>query len=788
MQQNIQNISNNTASVLVPDEFLCPITHDIMTDPVVDKNGQSYERKAITEWINTNGGIADSPINHNFKLTIKDLIPNRALKSQIEAFKQQNPIFHTTPFVQITPPTNQTNNLTINVELKKHQNHIFYAISPTSQIMRTPLHVVCVVDISGSMGSGVCVKSASGESEDNGLSRLDIVKHALSTIIKTLNEHDFITIITFSNQGEKIIEEKQMTNTNKEFILTEVNKLRPNGGTNLWDGIRCALDVIYRSTIIGCLNSLFVLTDGQPTVEPPRGHEHMIKSKLAMLGPKCIINTFGFGYDLNSLLLSNIAKIGNGFYSFIPDAGFVGTIFINALSNLLLSCVTHGAIVVHYENSTDQINSNEIFVFDSVRYEQTRTGVITHPIDKKIIKIDVVYINPLTQQLITNTYDYDDVIESDLNPSLFEILIRNKFCDVLYDAHVSGKTNMINFIKDIETISSDILTPLISGILSDAKGQGLEALSSDDAFNRWGKHYFRSLEMAHNKQICNNFKDPGVQCYSTPEFEKYRTMIDEIFEQIPPPTPSRNINNYRTYQTNQPQYNLTSMSSYNRADAGCFAETCTVVTPNGVKCVKDVLVGDYVYTGDDNKPFTKVKNVLRIHLNNNLVNMIKFNTGLILTEWHPVFVNLFTGYHITDDHIFTPIKNYNKSWTFPFNEWETYHIRDIKTLYEKVSYCGDSMYDFILEDVHTISVNNTICVTLGHNFQDDVVKHEYFGSDNVVHDIEKLSVDGYANITQEYFTRDPITKQINGIKVPTIYKKNKLEQHIEECYKKIKMV
>jgi hypothetical protein len=48
-----------------------------------------------------------------------------------------------------------------------------------------------------------------------------------------------------------------------------------------------------------------------------------------------IINTFGFGYNLDSKLLDEIAILGNGSYCFIPDASFVGTIFINSLANFL---------------------------------------------------------------------------------------------------------------------------------------------------------------------------------------------------------------------------------------------------------------------------------------------------------------------------------------------------------------------------------------------------------------------------------------------------------------------
>jgi hypothetical protein len=38
-----------------------------------------------------------------------------------------------------------------------------------------------------------------------------------------------------------------------------------------------------------------------------------------------VINTFGFEYRLDTKVLVDIARKGNGAFSFIPDSGFVGT-------------------------------------------------------------------------------------------------------------------------------------------------------------------------------------------------------------------------------------------------------------------------------------------------------------------------------------------------------------------------------------------------------------------------------------------------------------------------------
>ena len=35
--------------------FLCPITRELMTDPVIDRDGNSYERSAIENWVRQHG-------------------------------------------------------------------------------------------------------------------------------------------------------------------------------------------------------------------------------------------------------------------------------------------------------------------------------------------------------------------------------------------------------------------------------------------------------------------------------------------------------------------------------------------------------------------------------------------------------------------------------------------------------------------------------------------------------------------------------------------------------------
>jgi len=66
----------------IPDEFICPITYELMRDPVVLSDGHTYERSAILEWLRKHG---KSPLTGG-TLTTKTLTPNYCLRKLIGDF------------------------------------------------------------------------------------------------------------------------------------------------------------------------------------------------------------------------------------------------------------------------------------------------------------------------------------------------------------------------------------------------------------------------------------------------------------------------------------------------------------------------------------------------------------------------------------------------------------------------------------------------------------------------------------------------------------------------------
>jgi len=64
------------------DEYICPITGEILYDPVMSEDGNTFERIAIECWFEKHD---TSPVT-NLKLNSKNLIPNKTLKKLIKEF------------------------------------------------------------------------------------------------------------------------------------------------------------------------------------------------------------------------------------------------------------------------------------------------------------------------------------------------------------------------------------------------------------------------------------------------------------------------------------------------------------------------------------------------------------------------------------------------------------------------------------------------------------------------------------------------------------------------------
>lgn len=732
----------------IPNSFICPITTSIMIEPVIDNEGNSYEKSAITKWLDNH---TTSPITRNF-LSLSHLKVNRALKDIIDDYLKSNgegqpAIIQPTNDIQpIIPFIEEEFPIKLNMKsvlTDKNEVTVNISIKSIEGTRTVPMDIVAVIDVSGSMGESAKVEQ-NGNLIDVGFSVLDITKHALKTVIESMKNNDRISIITFSDNSKIICDMTIITPANKEMLKNKINNLSTEGCTNLWSGILAGLTQFYNiEKMDNRVSAMLLMTDGVPSSHllPTRGIKESLLNQLKKMQEEIIptIYTFGFGYSLDTELLVDIAKIGNGNFSFIPDSGFVGTIIVHSIANISTTIARNAKLniqtingskikkVIGYENAS-------FINLDTIHYGQNKDIVIV---------LDVPYINVeiLSAYLSYTSYNGktinvpdtfikaplpivndDDDININLN------ILRLEFVDTIKDVlnintKLEQKQSLIKLFIDKNSKYID------NNIMIDTIGQVSLAVSTENYYKKWGKNYLYSIMYAHKQQRCNNFKDISVSNYGGKLFKEQRDIIDDIFSNMPAPIPSRTVKNADnggvSNSSNSSNYSI--MSTFNSRDNGCFHENSNVHMADGsIKKIKYITKGDIVKCSNNNT--ATVVCVIKMDCFYNRINMSCLDSGLMITPYHPI--------------------KYNNEWVFPAN------IEMIEEVECTV------IYNLILDKYHTVLINNIECITLGHGFTfNDIVKHEYYGTYKVIEHLSNMK--GF-NSGDLHFQHSSIIRNIDG--------------------------
>ena len=617
-------------------------------------------------------------------------------------------------------------------------------VSAVPNTTRPPVDIAMVIDVSGSMNAAAPMQNADGTEEKTGLTVLDITKHAVKTVMEVLGPNDRLSIVKYSDNAQVVTPLSFMTDAGKAKVNFALEAMHTEGCTNIWDGILKGMETLRTrpEDSASRMANVMLLTDGQPNREPPEGHIPALRQYLDSYPQfSCTINTYGFGYNLNSELLDEIANETNGSYAFIPDSGFVGTIFVNSISNVIATAATKAELSFEVNDQEsveiiDAVGSNTHLKptswgakleIGNLPYEQDRSFLLRvkrkgdRPLDGAITAT-LQYVPVGTTQTLSISSDAIFV------PTEDSAEIRSQYCrgkffeDVRYG--ISNRANAPARLAELTKCIEDAPTgPFLTALLEDVKGQVTMGLTREDYFQKWGKHFLLSLSRAHLLQQCLNFKDPGVQFYGGQLFNEVRDEADDAFNKLPPPKPSGIQQGARA---------VASMASYNNCYGGCFDGEGNVAMFDGtVRQVKDLKKGDVILTR--NGEMTRIVCIVRTTMRDGTCPMVELKNGVKLTPWHPVHVD--------------------GEWKFP---------NDLGTLSD---HAMPYIYNAVVDRGHALNINGIDCVTLGHHLKENkVVEHAYFGTDAVLSDLKQMQGwnDGYICTTEGGMVRDPVTGLVTG--------------------------
>jgi hypothetical protein len=550
----------------------CPITGEMMIDPVICVDGHTYERAAILNWLSSHN---TSPMT-GLPLASKNLIPNIALRNIASDG------FNNIVEQKSTDVIDRAGQPELKTRIMNGQT-VLSVTAPMYNVVPSH-HVICVVDVSGSMAT-VCTE---------GFTRLDLVKHSLKLTIKSLTANDRLTIIPFSYSARYLCHDMYMTDANKTIVTDLVMCMVSAGGTNIWAGLQHAIDSVSGNS------SIILLTDGQPTMTPESIIQHLTNYNKT----SATISTIGFSYEVNVDLLTKISNIGHGSYLHIPDITMVGTVFVNYLANTLSSC---GNYRINNESHSFLYGQTRTFVlplYDTIRIDAPDGSFQTYSV-----------IDTLNIEEASKIYDYNKFTV------LLNKLVQAANTTVLGQPMNESVRVLLSDLFDVVRIYKDLSDDLSHNDLH--KGQISKALNN---YTSWGMFYLPMLANAHTRQLRCNFKESSIRDFGSEMSKALCVNFDETYSTMDA------IASYKT--------NLQNLAVFNNADGGCFDGNGHVIVMKSINntlvkdvCkVEDLTVGDYVLTGKRNV-YAKVKCVVVQDVKDLLVYQY---LDMNITAWHPI--------------------------------------------------------------------------------------------------------------------------------------------------------
>eukprot|EP00927_Polykrikos_kofoidii_P023330 TRINITY_DN21530_c0_g1_i1.p1 TRINITY_DN21530_c0_g1~~TRINITY_DN21530_c0_g1_i1.p1 ORF type:complete len:759 (+),score=83.32 TRINITY_DN21530_c0_g1_i1:78-2279(+) len=625
------------------------------------------------------------------------------------------------------------------VEEDGTEAHVMVSVQTPDTMERHATDLCCVVDISGSMGNLVTYDTDGVERSD-GLTTLDVVKHAVKTVMHMLTENDRLALVVFDDKAEIVFPLTAMTEVGRKDCMQLSDQLAPRGQTNLWEGVLAGLETLRSDGTdkVGRHKTLLLLTDGKPTISPPFGHVRELQRYLETHpGCELQINTFGFGYDLDSELLLDLALEGHGTYAFIPDAHIVGTVFVNCVANVLSTFAQNASLHLMPQGGAEFAGD----VVGSLKVSNASWG-------------RVVSLGPLQYG-----QSREIVVPMRLNPGsepYLEVVINNPYGGSGEETRVSTAATSREACQRATTaaircqatkVISAAITAAAAGqgrsaqqsvvalasrtdfcgdgalqaLKADIDGRACKALKGKERFNRWGKHYLRALMRSHELHLCTNFMDPGLQVYGGSLFRCLRADGDRVFLSLPAPTPSRSptvISALPPHSPPPPAVAIPPAATasppppmnryYAGSGGGCFGGSSTVLVASADSQVRMLPVamvkpGDQVCIADGG--FATVRCVVQIYRSFSK-GLIEGPGGLSITGGHPVRM---------------------------LGEW-----RRPRDIWQATSWHDGVVYNFILDKCHVLLVSGVECVTWGHGIAGEIVEHSYFGTAHVIRDLARL--------------------------------------------------
>ena len=257
-------------------------------------------------------------------------------------------------------------------------------LGPKAETLRN-VDMVIVLDRSGSM-KGKKIQDA---------------KRAVLKLLSNLSEKDRIALVSYSNGVTKHSVLVNANDTNRNLLMTSVNRIFAGGGTNLGAGLQTGINTLVGAKAVGNTGKVILISDGLAN----QGITNPVSlGNMASVAVKkeFSVATVGVGNDFNEHLMSHIADQGTGNYYYLENPDAFADVF---QKEFYLSSVTAATGVEIHIPLNDGLS-----LVDASGYpiKVTRGGAVIHPGDLRsgqVRKLFLTFRAPTQSQATFNIKD-----------------------------------------------------------------------------------------------------------------------------------------------------------------------------------------------------------------------------------------------------------------------------------------------------------------------------------------------------------------------------------------------
>ncbi len=324
-------------------------------------------------------------------------------------------------------------------------------------LARPDATLIFVIDVSGSMNSG---------------NRLGLVKESLRMLLDNLRPTDRVGLVVYGSRGRVVLEPTSVDN--RRAIMSAIDALRPEGSTNVDEGLMLAYDLAARYAIPGQINRLIVASDGVGNVGNTTAETILQNAEEGIQ-----LSTFGYGMgNYNDVLMEQLADQGDGSYAYIDSLDEAKRVFETQLTSTLFTIAKDAKIQVEfnpevveryrllgYENRdvadedfrNDEVDAGEVGAGHSVTalYE-VKFAEEADP-NATAMTIHVRYLQPNTdaaievEQSITQAEFADSFVETSPHFQLTAVVA--EYAEILRDSYWAQENTLTSIAADARRIA-----------------------------------------------------------------------------------------------------------------------------------------------------------------------------------------------------------------------------------------------------------------------------------------------------------------------------------------------